>query len=77
MPLTQSPTVFKLITPPKPSADIATQKTAANTMQGELFGGTDPSPAELKLEELEPDEMTPKQALEALYQLKALTEPVN
>lgn len=46
----------------------------ANTVvtQGELFGSTDPCPLEEALENIEPDTLTPKEALDILYRLKSL-----
>ena len=41
-------------------------------VQPDMFASPQPSAAEIKLKSLCPDEMTPKQALEALYQLQAL-----
>ncbi len=41
-------------------------------MQADLFVSYQPSAAERQLRELNPDELTPKQALEQLYALKAL-----
>ncbi len=41
-------------------------------MQADLFVSYQPSAAERQLRELDPDELTPKQALEQLYALKAL-----
>jgi len=43
-------------------------------IQNDLFVTTRPSAAELQLRELQPDELTPRQALEALYTLKQLLE---
>ncbi|WP_239923499.1 DNA mismatch repair protein MutS [Agaribacterium haliotis] len=48
------------------------QKASANTIQADLFASSGPSAAEQKLESLEPDELSPRQALEALYKLKEL-----
>jgi DNA mismatch repair protein MutS len=41
-------------------------------MQADLFVSYQPSPAERQLRDLDPDELTPRQALEQLYALKAL-----
>ena len=41
-------------------------------VQPDMFASPQPSAAEIKLKSLCPDEMTPKQALEALYELQAL-----
>jgi DNA mismatch repair protein MutS len=40
-----------------------------------LFAPPAPAPALSALEALDPDELTPKQALEALYRLRALLPP--
>ncbi len=42
--------------------------------QGELFGATAPHPAVDALETLDPDNLTPRQALEQLYHLKSLLQ---
>jgi DNA mismatch repair protein MutS len=41
-------------------------------IQGELFGGGEPSEVEKHLSEIDPDDLSPKQAMEVLYKLKAL-----
>jgi DNA mismatch repair protein MutS len=43
-------------------------------IQNDLFVTSGPSAAELHLRELQPDELTPRQALEALYNLKQLLQ---
>lgn len=43
-------------------------------VQNDLFVNAGPSAAERQLRELQPDELTPRQALEALYSLKQLLE---
>jgi DNA mismatch repair protein MutS len=43
-------------------------------VQNDLFVSAQPSAAELQLRKLQPDELTPRQALEALYSLKQLLE---
>ncbi|MGE4416204.1 MAG: DNA mismatch repair protein MutS [Marinobacterium sp.] len=43
-------------------------------VQNDLFVTAAPSAAELQLRELQPDELTPRQALEALYNLKQLLQ---
>ncbi|WP_370584020.1 DNA mismatch repair protein MutS [Motiliproteus sp. SC1-56] len=53
--------------PPRP---VATDGTAP--LQGDMFN-QQPSPLERALDELDPDNLTPRQALEALYRLKAGT----
>ncbi len=47
-------------------------KPLEEPMQTDLFVSYQPSAAERQLRELDPDELTPKQALEQLYALKAL-----
>ena len=44
----------------------------ASPMQSDLFG-SEPHPAVDKLSSITPDDLTPRQALDLLYQLKALT----
>ncbi|MBU6199669.1 MAG: DNA mismatch repair protein MutS [Xanthomonadaceae bacterium] len=46
--------------------------TAAATLQLGLFAPAPPSAAELALRELDPDAMSPKEALEAIYRLRML-----
>ncbi|MHB8447279.1 MAG: MutS-related protein, partial [Rudaea sp.] len=46
--------------------------TADATPQLGLFAPTPPSAADLALRELDPDTLTPKEALDALYRLKNL-----
>jgi len=48
--------------------------TTENPQQSDMFGATAPHPAVDALDELEPDNLTPRQALEQLYRLKALAE---
>jgi len=48
--------------------------TTENPQQSDMFGGSAPHPAVDALDELEPDNLTPRQALEQLYRLKALAE---
>lgn len=43
-------------------------------VQNDLFAATRPSAAELRLRELQPDDLTPREALEVLYSLKQLLE---
>ncbi|GAA0695542.1 DNA mismatch repair protein MutS [Marinobacterium maritimum] len=47
-------------------------QTPEEPMQTDMFVSYQPSAAERQLRELDPDELTPKQALEQLYALKAL-----
>lgn len=59
------------------------QRASINPQQPDLFASpspgypevleTGPNPAMLRLATIEPDELTPKQALDALYELKALS----
>lgn len=44
-------------------------------VQPDMFASAPPSEAELKLKKLSLDDMTPKQALEALYVLQAMVKP--
>ena len=65
----------KPVTADTPQPEPVSQQPAAalsDPFQGELFGGTTPHPAVDALETLNPDDLTPRQALEQLYQLKAL-----
>ncbi len=55
---------------PKPEAGAKTS-APANTFQGELFGNPEPSKVETALEEINPDDLTPREALQALYDLKS------
>ncbi|MFT5575899.1 MAG: DNA mismatch repair protein MutS, partial [Bermanella sp.] len=52
---------------------IPAATNAAAPSQAELFSAAAPDPAREALDELNPDEMTPRQALDALYRLKSLT----
>ncbi len=45
-----------------------------NVMQADLFATNEPSPLDQAVDKLDPDDLTPKQALEALYALKALQQ---
>jgi DNA mismatch repair protein MutS len=51
---------------PHPAAQVV--------LQTDMFASLEPSPVEATLMELEPDTMTPRQALDKLYELKALTK---
>jgi len=42
--------------------------------QSDMFGASKPHPAVEAIEDLDPDDLTPRQALEMLYQLKGLTK---
>ncbi|WP_417596364.1 DNA mismatch repair protein MutS [Oceanospirillum sp.] len=48
-------------------------RTTYTPVQNDLFSVAEPAPALEKLESISPDELTPRQALELLYELKALT----
>lgn len=49
--------------------------THTNTPQPDLFAHDEPSALEQALRQIDPDALTPRQALEALYQLKGLEPP--
>lgn len=53
----------------------AVQNPAPNPAQNDLFAVSEPHPAVKMLEELELDELSPRQALEKLYELKASIDP--
>jgi DNA mismatch repair protein MutS len=46
----------------------------ATPLQPDLFAAARPQPALERLEEIEPDQLSPRQALDILYELKALTK---
>ncbi len=50
----------------------AANGNGATPTQADLFSATGPDPAREALDALNPDELTPRQALDALYQLKTL-----
>ena len=50
------------------------QTPAATAVQGELFAERKPSKVELRLQQLEPDALTPRDALALLYELKTLID---
>ncbi|MGH1373211.1 MAG: hypothetical protein ACRBBW_14315, partial [Cellvibrionaceae bacterium] len=52
----------------------ASQESEIDPFQGDMFGASKPHPAVDAIEELNPDNLTPRQALEALYKLKDLTQ---
>jgi DNA mismatch repair protein MutS len=52
---------------PKPKTEALN-----SPLQNDLFGSSAPHPAVDALEDIDPDELTPRQALEQLYQLKKL-----
>ena len=54
------------------------QRASINPLQPDLFASipepieVEPSPVLLRLDSIDPNELTPKQALDALYELKSL-----
>ncbi len=52
--------------------DANPRAVAEPVYQAELFAPSEPSPLEKAMDKLDPDELTPKQALDALYNLKTL-----
>ncbi len=56
-----------------PKAEVVVS-TPPPVMQGELFAGSEPSKLDRFVEELNPDELSPRQALDILYTIKALSE---
>jgi len=48
------------------------EASQALPLQPDFFAETEPHPAVSKLKELDVDDLTPKQALDYLYQLQAL-----
>lgn len=57
----------------RPSSDHR-PAPAATVLQGDMFASLEPGPVERALADLQPDELTPRQALEALYQLRSLLD---
>ncbi len=55
-------------------AEQASSDDGIDPFQSDMFGASKPHPAVDAIEELDPDSLTPRQALEALYQLKGLTQ---
>ncbi len=55
-------------------AAIQHTSPAAPVMQTDLFGSSEPSAVEKALDTVDPDELSPKQALETLYTLKNLNK---
>jgi len=51
-------------------AEVRAVQTAAH--QGDLFASPEPSAADKALADIDPDDLTPRQALEAIYRLKSL-----
>ncbi len=45
---------------------------APSVIQGDMFASLEPSPVEEALQSLDPDELTPREALNRIYELKAL-----
>ncbi|UQB42816.1 DNA mismatch repair protein MutS [Thiomicrospira microaerophila] len=58
-------------TAPKPNAS-SRQQVKEPEMQFDLFNSADPHPIVLALDKITPDDLTPKQALDLIYQLKTL-----
>jgi len=56
---------------PRPQAEPA---PAAAVFQGDMFASLEPSPVEEALQTLDPDELSPREALNRLYELKAMLE---
>jgi DNA mismatch repair protein MutS len=50
----------------------ASQREEAGAHQLDLFAQAEPSPAVLKLEQIRPEELTPRQAIDLLFELKKL-----
>jgi DNA mismatch repair protein MutS len=48
-----------------------------STPQTDLFASNEPSPVDLMMENIEPDELSPKDALDALYKLKRASNRSN
>ncbi|TQV85256.1 DNA mismatch repair protein MutS [Exilibacterium tricleocarpae] len=68
----QHPQVHPAAAADKPAARAV--EAGADPFQGELFSGPAPHTAVDRLRDINPDELTPRQALEALYRLKDLVE---
>jgi len=51
--------------------------TTPAVMQGELFTATEPSPVEQLAIEIQPDNLTPREALELIYQMKQLLKNID
>ncbi len=54
------------------ASSVASPQPTASIMQGELFGSNEPSEIENKINELNPDNLSPREALQLLYELKKL-----
>ncbi len=63
------PAVQSQATPQQPAPGLE-----EDPFQSDMFGASKPHPAVEAIEDLDPDNLTPKQALEMLYQLKGLTD---
>jgi len=58
---------------PTPSApETAPNKPAPQVIQADMFAALEPSLVEEKLQALDPDELTPRKALDVIYELKKL-----
>jgi DNA mismatch repair protein MutS len=60
---------------PQPNVNetnLAVSEISSSAFQGDMFSSPEPTVVEKSLDELNPDDMTPKQALEKLYELKSL-----
>ncbi len=56
-----------------PSTLTPAPKSMPPSMQADLFSAPEPSQVETRLLQIQPDELTPRQALELIYELKKLT----
>lgn len=56
--------------PSKPSASAS--QVSKPVAQADMFTSPEPSPVDTQLKKIDPDSLSPREALEALYQLKAL-----
>ncbi|MFL1483533.1 DNA mismatch repair protein MutS [Marinobacter sp. LN3S78] len=65
----QEPVTLSASTPAEPRPASAPQ---AGVFQGDMFASLEPSAVEKALSELDPDDLTPRQALEQLYELRKL-----
>ncbi|PCK08949.1 MAG: DNA mismatch repair protein MutS [Alteromonadaceae bacterium] len=55
-----------------PIQNVVKEPVSKTIMQGDLFGSGEPSAADAYLEALDPDSLSPRQAMDELYKLKAL-----
>ena len=60
------------VIPAPTTAAASANGTGVTPSQADLFSAAAPDPAREALDEINPDEMTPRQALDALYRLKSL-----